>query len=102
MALMSDRSWSDWISAYGESHQHPVNRLCHSFGIPMITVAMVLFVAGLVAHVLWIPAGALFVAGWILQLVGHAFEGKPPEFLKDWRFMLVGLRWWAAKLRGKA
>jgi len=21
-------------------------------------------------------------------------RGKPPEFLKDWRFLLVGLRWW--------
>src|SRR5215467_11742575 len=99
---MSDRSWSEWIAEYGESHQHPVNRLCHTFGIPMIALAMVMFLAGLVAHALWIPAAALFVAGWILQFVGHAFERKPPELLKDWRFMLVGLRWWVAKLRGKA
>jgi len=32
----------------------------------------------------------------------HAIEGKPPEFLKDWRFLLVGSRWWLAKMRGKA
>jgi uncharacterized membrane protein YGL010W len=102
MALMSDRSWSEWIAEYGQSHRHPVNRLCHTFGIPMITVAIVLFVAGLAARVLWIPAVALFVVGWILQFVGHAVERKPPEFLKDWRFLFVGLRWWAAKLRGKA
>jgi uncharacterized membrane protein YGL010W len=102
VALMSERSWSEWIAEYGQSHQHPVNRLCHTLGIPMITVAMVLFVGAFVAHVLWIPAAALFVLGWILQFMGHAFERKPPEFLKDWRFMLVGLRWWAAKLRGKA
>jgi uncharacterized membrane protein YGL010W len=101
MALMSDRSWSEWIAEYGASHQHPVNRLCHTLGIPMIAGAVVLSVAGLVAHVLWIPGAALFVAGWILQFVGHAFERKPPEFIKDWRFLLVGLRWWAAKLRGK-
>ena len=43
-----------------------------------------------------------FVAGWVLQFVGHAFERKPPEFLKDWRFLFVGLRWWLAKLRGRA
>jgi hypothetical protein len=36
------------------------------------------------------------------QFVGHAFERKPPEFLKDWRFLFVGLRWWLAKLAGKA
>ena len=101
MALMSDRSWSEWIAEYGQSHQHPVNRLCHTFGIPMIAVAIALGLLALVAHRLWIPAAVLFVGGWILQLVGHAFERKPPEFLKDWRFALVGLRWWAAKLRGK-
>jgi hypothetical protein len=22
----------------------------------------------------------------ILQFIGHYFEGKPPEFIKDWRF----------------
>jgi hypothetical protein len=32
---------------------------------------------------------------------GHAFEGKPPEFLHDWRFLFVGLRWWVAKIRGR-
>jgi hypothetical protein len=38
----------------------------------------------------------------VLQFVGHAVEGKPPEFLKDPRFLLVGLRWWFAKIRDKA
>ena len=45
---------------------------------------------------------ALFVVGWIFQFVGHAFEGKPPEFMKDWRFLFVGVRWWLAKVQGKA
>jgi len=44
----------------------------------------------------------MFVVGWVLQFVGHAAEGKPPEFFHDWRFLFVGLRWWLAKLRGKA
>jgi hypothetical protein len=26
--------------------------------------------------------------------VGHAYEKKPPEFFRDWRFLLVGARWW--------
>jgi hypothetical protein len=25
-----------------------------------------------------------------------------PEFFHDWRFLLVGLRWWFAKVRGRA
>jgi uncharacterized membrane protein YGL010W len=44
----------------------------------------------------------LFVAGWVLQFIGHWFEGEPPEFFKDWRFLFVGLRWWLAKISGKA
>jgi uncharacterized membrane protein YGL010W len=44
---------------------------------------------------------SVFVVGWALQFAGHAIEGKPPEFLKDWRFLLVGTQWWAAKMRGK-
>jgi uncharacterized membrane protein YGL010W len=50
---------------------------------------------------LWVGV-ALFLLGWTLQFIGHAIEGKPPEFLKDWRFLLVGSRWWVAKMRGKA
>jgi uncharacterized membrane protein YGL010W len=42
----------------------------------------------------------LFAGGWALQFVGHAFEGTRPEFLHDWRFLFVGLRWWVAKVRG--
>ena len=34
--MMGGRSWDDWIEEYSEGHQNPVNRLCHSFGIPMI------------------------------------------------------------------
>ncbi len=102
MALMSERSWDDWIAEYGKSHRHPVNLLCHTIGIPMIALAVLLFVAALFVHSLLIPAALLFVVGWMIQLVGHVIEGTPPEFLKDWRFLFVGLRWWVAKLRGQA
>jgi uncharacterized membrane protein YGL010W len=49
----------------------------------------------------WLPV-TLFAAGWAFQFAGHAFEGKPPEFLKDWRFLFVGLRWWVAKVVRRA
>jgi hypothetical protein len=29
-------------------------------------------------------------------------RGKPPEFFHDWRFLFVGVRWWWAKIQGKA
>jgi uncharacterized membrane protein YGL010W len=101
MTLMSPRSWEDWIHEYGQSHQHPVNRLCHTLGIPAIALSIPFFAVAIVVRGLWPWPLALFVAGWMLQFAGHAFERKPPEFLKDWRFLFVGLRWWLAKVRGK-
>ena len=92
----------EWIAEYSKSHQHPTNRLCHTLGIPMIAVSVLLVLPALVIPGVWQVALALFVVGWIFQFVGHAFERKPPEFLKDWRFLFVGLRWWFAKLAGKA
>jgi uncharacterized membrane protein YGL010W len=96
------RSSSEWIKQYAESHQHPVNRVLHTFGIPMIAASIPLFVIAWFVDGWWTPPIILFVVGWILQFVGHGFEGKPPEFFKDPRFLLVGLRWWFAKIRGKA
>ena len=96
--MMGGRSWDDWIEEYAESHRNPVNRLTHSFGIPMIALSVLLvpfFAAGV-----WRIALLLFVVGWILQFVGHYFEGKPPEFFKDYRFLFVGLRWWLKKVLG--
>ncbi len=98
--MMGGRSWDDWIEEYAESHQHPINRLTHTFGIPMIAVSIVLLPFGFFFPRLWLVIAALFVVGWVLQFIGHHYEGKPPEFLKDWRFLLVGLRWWFKKVLG--
>ena len=103
MALMSERSWDDWVSQYAQSHHHPVNRLCHTIGIPTIVLSFPLFVvAPFVGGWFWLVPAAMFVVGWIFQFVGHHYEGKPPEFLSDWRFLFVGMRWWLAKMRGRA
>jgi len=101
MALFSERGWDEWIAAYAQSHRHPVNRACHTFGIPLITLSVVAAGVAIVVPWLWPVVGVAFVVGWTLQFVGHAFERKPPEFLKDWRFLFVGMRWWVAKLRGR-
>src|SRR5690606_26471440 len=79
-AMMGGRSWDDWIEEYSESHQHPINRLTHTFGIPMIAVSIVLLPFGLLFPRLWLVIAALFVVGWVLQFIGHHYEGKPPEF----------------------
>ena len=96
------RSWDSWIAQYGASHTHPLNRITHAWGIPMIVVAITLFAISVFVAGLWKIAAALFVLGWVLQFIGHAAEGKPPEFFQDWRFLFVGVRWWAAKMRGRA
>lgn len=95
-------SHGEWVERYERSHQHPVNRACHLFGIPMIVLSLLLGLAAIGVTGLWRPALALFVAGWTLQFIGHAFERKPPEFFHDWRFLLVGLRWWLLKITGRA
>src|SRR5262249_4627876 len=101
-AMLGDRSSEQWIAQYATSHQNPVNRFCHTVGIPLIVLSLPLFAAAIFVHRLWpVPVG-LSVIGWIFQFVGHAFEGKPPEFFRDWRFLLVGTRWWLAKVRGRA
>ncbi|MCH7776149.1 MAG: DUF962 domain-containing protein [Gemmatimonadetes bacterium] len=99
--MLGNKPMQQWLVQYGESHQHPVNRLCHTFGIPMIAVSLPLFVVAIFVHGIWPVPVALFIIGWILQFVGHWVEGKPPEFLQDWRFLFVGLRWWYAKIRGR-
>jgi len=100
--MLAGRSWDEWISQYAQSHQNTVNRLCHTLGIPLIALSIPLFLVALFARGFWPVPVAMFVVGWALQFIGHFVEGKPPEFLKDWRFLLVGLRWWFAKLKGKA
>ena len=98
---MGGRSWNDWIEQYSTSHRNAVNRACHTVGIPMIAISLLLIPVAVWLPSWWKAAAVLFVGGWIFQIVGHAFERKPPEFLKDWRFLFVGLRWWFAKMAGK-
>lgn len=38
----------------------------------------------------WQLALTLFVAGWVLQFIGHAFEGRKPAFVDDLVGLLVG------------
>ncbi len=39
----------------------------------------------------WLGAGlGLFVVGWVIQLVGHYYEGKKPAFVDDLVGLLVG------------
>lgn len=91
------RPWQDWIDSYQQSHQNSINQACHFIGIPMIVVSIGLLIASAAFQSLFLWAVGLFIVGWGLQFLGHIAEGKPPEFLQDWRFLFVGLRWWLQK-----
>ena len=93
------KPWSEWIALYAQSHTNRINRLTHLFGIPLVASSIVLLLLSIFLPFLVSPGTARGVVGWVLQFIGHAFEGKKPEFFKDWRFLFVGLRWWLIKIR---
>jgi len=78
---------ASFMENYKEKHQHPLNRLMHSIGIPMIVVSLPLFVFS------WRWALALFVVGWIFQFVGHAIEGNQPAFFRNPVYLIIGPLW---------
>ena len=83
-----------YLDQYNQDHQHPVNRALHNVGIPMILASVV------VVPFNPLLAAFLFVVGWIVQFVGHAFEGKMPSFFRDPTFLAIGPLWLWRKLTG--
>ena len=75
------------LQNYRAKHKHPLNKLCHGVGIPMIVLSLLLFFFD------WRWALTLFVVGWILQFIGHAIEGNQPAFFKNPVYLLVGPLW---------
>ena len=91
--MMGGRTSEEWIAQYATSHQHPVNRTCHTVGIPMIAVSIPLALAAWAGAFDWRVPAALFVVGWILQFVGHAIEGNQPAFFRNPVYLIVGPLW---------
>ena len=83
---------------YERAHQHPGNRLCHTIGIPLIIVALVLLIQDMKSPVGWV----LFTVGWFFQILGHWIEGTKPEFLRNPLFLIVGPLYFLAKLRRRS
>lgn len=82
---------SSFMENYREKHRHPLNKLTHAIGIPMIVLSLPLFLFD------WRWALALFVSGWILQFVGHAIEGNSPAFFRNPVYLVVGPLWLARR-----
>lgn len=92
------------LAEYGTYHRDPRNRICHEFGIPLIVLRLVgakalTAIVVLVAlyflswYVSWPLAIGLFVIGWVLQFVGHIYEGKRPAFTTNLVHLLIGPLW---------
>jgi hypothetical protein len=81
--MLGTRTRNEWIAQYESSHQHPLNRLCHNIGIPVIALSILIAPAVLILPDWWPVPVTLFSFGWILQFVGHGLEGKRPEFFNS-------------------
>ncbi len=80
-------TFDDYMRSYAEDHQHPLNRLTHLVGIPLI-------VASLPVIPLNPPIGlGMFATGWAFQFAGHMFEKKKPSFTRDFRYLAIGPVW---------
>jgi uncharacterized membrane protein YGL010W len=82
---------SSFMEDYRAKHTHPLNRLTHSIGIPLIVVSLPLFFFS------WRVALALFVAGWALQFLGHWIEGNQPAFFRNPVYLFIGPLWIARR-----
>ena len=85
---------ASFIESYKAKHQHPLNRLTHSIGIPLIVISLPLFLWN------WRWALALFVVGWVLQFIGHAIEGNQPAFFRNPVYLIVGPVWLVRRALG--
>jgi len=77
---------------YRLKHQHPINRLMHVVGTPIIaaSIAFPLFAWFEWGVVAWKEAIILSAVGWSLQFLGHVIEGNQPAFFQNPRFLIVG------------
>ena len=76
-----------YVEDYKAKHTHPINRLAHAIGIPLIVISIPGF------FFWWRWALALFIVGWVFQFAGHLIEGNQPAFVKNPIYLLVGPIW---------
>ncbi len=70
-------------------------RLSIGFGLAMMAILEVFLYAGAwlagLSTAWWLASGVgLFVVGWIIQFIGHYYEGRKPAFVDDLVGLLIG------------
>ena len=60
--------------------------------VPGALISAVIFAALYFAgvHLPWTFSTAAFILGWVLQLIGHKYEGNKPKFLENLVYLLIG------------
>jgi uncharacterized membrane protein YGL010W len=77
-----------YLATYQAEHTHPLCKLTHYVGIPMIVTSLP------VALVSPLTGLGMFTGGWVLQFVGHyVFEKNQPAFFANPLYLLVGALW---------
>jgi uncharacterized membrane protein YGL010W len=56
----------------------------------LISTVLFAIIYEVAIRVPWQIALAALVVGWVLQLVGHRFEGTKPKFLENLVYLLIG------------
>jgi uncharacterized membrane protein YGL010W len=78
-------------------------RLDLALGVVMaLFLALCIWAGALLAQqttMLWLSAGVgLFVVGWVIQFIGHYYEGRKPAFIDDVSGLIIGPLFVAAEL----
>ena len=91
--MLGNRSWEEWIRQYSASHQNPVNRVCHTVGIPMIVISLLLIPVALWRTVAKCvkPNGAVLIVDLLrppdhetaVRLVDQHANDAPPVLRRD-------------------
>ena len=81
---------------YARQHRTKLNRRLHLCGRTMRIAAVV------VVFYNWKVAAALFVAGYLVQFLGHAIEGTSPSFFRNPKHLLLGSLTHAGRLVEKS
>ncbi len=85
--------WQAATKLYEETHQNKTNRRLHRIGIPMIVGGAIGLIVARPYRPLWALSATTFTAGWVLNFVGHYYEGKSPAFAADPLSFIAGPVW---------